>query len=394
MVNSNEKIRIMHLNSYIGYDGPSRGILGQIKYMNRNRFQPVICEIKSTRHRELIKVIEDMGCEHVSLCRNKFYDLYIILKLVLLLKKQKIDVLNTHNAIACWYGNIAAKIANIPVVFTLRNNQRENYKLLLKKRYQSQIAIMLDRFTMRVADKIVAVSQRLEKFYIENEGIPKGKIITINNAIDLETIEQFKKNYDRETFRAGMGIGGDITVIGIVGDLVERKGHACLIEAARIILKTNDKVVFLIVGDGPLKADLIKKINDYSISDNFVFTGHVKNVFHHAAAMDIFVLPSFAEGISRALMESMAMGLPSVCSRIDGNLEAVNDGETGFIFPVNDHESLADKLLSLIRNERLRKETGEKARVKAKEKFDMRKLARAYEELYMELINEYSNSNN
>lgn len=381
-----EKIRIMHLNSYIGYDGPSRGILGQIKYMNRNRFQPVICEIKSTRHWELIKVIEDIGCEHVSLGRNKFYDLSIILKLVLLLKKQKIDVLNTHNAIACWYGNIAAKIANIPVVFTLRNNQRENYKLLLKKRYQFQIAIMLDRFTMRVADKIVAVSQRLEKFYIENEGIPKEKIITIDNAIDLETIEQFKKNYDRENFRTGMGIGRDIIVIGIVGDLVERKGHACLIEAARIILKTNDKVVFLIVGEGPLKENLIEKINNYFILNHFIFTGHVKNVFHYVAAMDIFVLPSFAEGISRALMESMAMGMPAVCSNIDGNLEAVVDGETGFIFPVNNHDALADKLLFLIRNEEVRKEMGGRARARVKEKFDMRNLTRKYEELYTELI--------
>ena len=381
-----EKIRVMHLNPYVGYDGPSRGIIGQIKYMNKDRFQPVICEIKSTRHPELIREIEDMGCEHISLNRNKSYDLSIILKLAVLLKRNKIDILNTHNAIACWYGNIAAKIANIPVVFTLRNNQRENYKLLLKKRYQSQIAIMLDRFTMRLADKIVAVSQRLEKFYIENEGIPKEKIITINNAIDLETIEQFKKNYDRQTFRTGMGIGGDVTVIGIVGDLVKRKGHDCMIEAARIILKKNDKVVFLIVGEGPLKGDLIKKINDYCISDNFIFTGHVKNVFHHLAAMDIFVLPSFAEGISRALMESMAMGISAVCSDIDGNLEAVVAGETGFIFPVNDYQMLVDKLLFLIRDEELRKEIGGRARARVKEKFDIRNLTRKYEELYTELI--------
>jgi glycosyltransferase involved in cell wall biosynthesis len=82
----------------------------------------------------------------------------------------------------------------------------------------------------------------------------------------------------------------------------------------------------------------------------------------------------------------MAMGMPSVCSAIDGNLEAVDDGETGLIFPVDNDEILADRLLVLIANEELRKEMGEKARERAKEKFDMRKLARAYEELYVDMI--------
>jgi len=381
----------MHLNSYIGYDGTGRGILGQAKYTDNSKFHNVICEVKSTRHYELIKEIKNNGYEHISLNHNKFYDLSIIFKLAILLKQKKIDILNTHNAVPCWYGNIAAKIAGIPVVFTLRNVQSENYKLLLKRRFFYKTAILLDRITMRIADKIVAVSKRLEKFYIENERIPKEKITTVTNAIDLEP---FERKIDNEKIREELRIGRDTTVVGIVGDLVERKGHACLIEAARLIVKNNNKVVFLVVGEGPLKEDLIKKIKKYSISDHFIFTGHVKTVFHHLAAMDIFVLPSVAEGISRALMESMAMGLPAVCSGIDGNLEAVVDGETGFIIPVNDYQALADKLFFLIENEKVRKKMGETARIKAKKKFDMRNLSCGYEELYMELINEYSNSNN
>jgi len=373
----------MHLNSYIGYDGTGRGILGQVKYTDNSRFQNIICEVKPTRHYELIKQIKNNGYEHISLNHNKFYDLSIILKLAILLKQKKIDILNTHNAIPCWYGNIAAKIAGIPVVFTLRNVQSENYKLLLKKRFFYKTAILLDRITMKIANKIVAVSKRLEKLYIENERIPKEKITTVTNAVDLEP---FEKKIDKEKIREELRIGRDTAVVGIVGDLVERKGHACLIEAARMLVKENDDVIFLIVGDGPLKDNLTENINDYSMSDHFMFTGHVKNVLHYVAAMDIFVLPSFAEGISRALMESMAMGLPAVCSGIDGNLEAVVDGETGFIFPVNDHEALADRLHTLIQNKEVRLRMGRQARRAAEEKFDMRYLARQYETLYSELI--------
>ncbi len=80
------KIRVMHLNLYAGYDGPSRGIAGQMKYTDRDRFQSVICEIMSTRHPELIREIKEMGCEHVSLDRNRLYNLSIIFRLVILLK--------------------------------------------------------------------------------------------------------------------------------------------------------------------------------------------------------------------------------------------------------------------------------------------------------------------
>ena len=382
-----EKIRIMHLNSYIGYDGPGRAIIGQAKYTNKKKFNTVICEIKSTRYYEVVREIKNNGCEHISLNRNKFYDLSIILKLAILLKKKKIDILNTNNAIACWYGNIAAKLLTVPIVFTLRGVQTENYKFYLKRKYLFKSAIFLDRFTINYADKVVAVSDELRKLYIENEKIPSDKIITIYNAIDLEP---FEINYDTMSLRKKLCIQMDAVVVGIVGHLVELKGLECLIKAAKIITQKCNNAIFLIVGDGPLKSNLINKVKKYAISKNFIWCGSVKDVIPLFSIMDIFVLPSLTEGLSRALMESMAMGMPSVCSAIDGNLEAVDDGETGFIFPVNDHESLADKLLPLIRNEKLRREMGEKARARAKEKFDMRHLARAYEELYMELVGNQS----
>ena len=381
------KLRIMHLNLFVGYDGPSRGIIGQIKYMDKDRFQPVICEIKPTQHPELISHVKDLGCEHICLNRNRFYDISIFIKLVGVLRKYRIDVLNTHNALACWYGNIAAKLVSIPVVFTLRNNQWQNYKLLFKKKPFYEAARLLDRITMRFADKTVAVSKRLERFYVEHERVPQEKILTINNAIDLEPIEEFRRNNDRQCLRGKIGIDADKVVVGIVGDLVERKGHSCLIEAANIIVKEQKNVAFLIVGDGPLMADLQRKIDSYKLANHFVFTGQVKNVFNYLMSMDIFVLPSFAEGISRALMESMAMGIPSVCSAIDGNLEAVVEGETGFLFPVNDEAILTEKLLTLIQNSEQSKKMGEKSQKLASKMFDIKKMAGGYEDLYLELIN-------
>ncbi|MCX5908445.1 MAG: glycosyltransferase, partial [Deltaproteobacteria bacterium] len=85
-------------------------------------------------------------------------------------------------------------------------------------------------------------------------------------------------------------------------------------------------------------------------------------------------------------MEAMAMGIPAVCSDNDGNLEAVDDGETGFIFPMNHVAALADKLLTFIGNKELRGKMGEQARRAAVTKFDMRRLAHQYEALYAELI--------
>jgi len=381
------KIRLMHLNMYVGYDGPNRGIMGQIKYINLERFNPVICEIKSTKHPELINKLINMGCEHICLNKNSPYDISIILKLMQVLKDHSIDILNTHNALACWYGNIAAKLINVPIVFTLRNNQVENYKILFKCKLIYESARYIDRITMKIADKIVAVSKRLEQYYISNEHLPRDKIITINNAIDLESLEQYRNYSVRKKFRSKIGAGNNTIVVGIVGNLEERKGHACLIEAAKIIVESNKSIIFLIIGDGNLRSQLMDKIKRYGIFDNFVFTGHIKNVFNHVSAMDIFVLPSLCEGISRALMESMAMGKPSVCSAISGNKDAIKDGETGLMFPLNDYNALADNLFYLIRNKKIRIEMGHNARERALNRFDIRRLTRKYEELYLELIN-------
>lgn len=384
MAIEDKKIRVMHLNNYIGYDGPSRGIIGQAKYTDKDRFHTTICEIKPSRHDELVKLVTGMGCDHACLNKNKVYDISVVLKLMRLLRSNKIDILNTHNTLACWYGNVAARLAGIPVVFTLRNVQSENYKFLFKKSYFYKTAIIIDYLTMKIADKVVAVSERLRNYYIENMHVPWNKIIAINNAIDLE---QFNVEYDRQQIRMELGIGNrSDVIIGIVGDLVERKGHACLIDAARIIVQENNNVRFLIVGDGPLKHDLLRQIIKYDLSEFFIFTGHVKNAVPLFSIMDIFTLPSYAEGISRALLESMAMRIPSVCSAIDGNLEAIVDGETGFIFQTDDHKSFADKLLLLISDDGRRKVMGERARNKVEREFDMRSVSARYENLYINIL--------
>jgi len=379
------KIRVMHLCSYIGYDGPSRGILGQAKYGDQRRFHTTICELKPTRYSELIPGIFNMGCGHQSLSLKKVYDVSIVWRLTELLQMRKIDILNTHNTLPCWYGNIAARIAKIPVVFTLRNLQSENYKYILKRSFYYKPVIVVDSLLMRRADRIVAVSHKLRDYYVKNIGIPDGKIIAISNAIDLEPV---KVRYDTQSIAKDIGIDQGSITVGIVGDLIERKGHACLIDAAKTIIQTNSSVRFLVVGDGPLKENLLSRIKAAGLSGHFIFTGHVRDVVPLLSLMDIFVLPSLAEGISRALMESMAMGIPSICSSIDGNVEAVEEGETGFLFEPGNARKLAEKLLLLIDDAGRRREMGRRAKERAERLFDMKDAAQQYQELYVKVLKE------
>ncbi|MDD5129540.1 MAG: glycosyltransferase [Candidatus Omnitrophica bacterium] len=377
------KIKIMHLCSYIGYDGPSRGIMGQAKYTDRERFHTTICEIKPSQNKELIENIINMGCSHLSLNIKKAYNIGAIFKLAKVLRVNKIDILNTHNTLPCWYGNIAARIAKIPVVFTLRNLQSENYKFLFKRSFYYKPINFIDCWSMKCSDRVVAVSQRLKKYYVERMRIPQEKISVIKNAIDFSSVGL---DLCKEKAKNNLCIGSSEVVIGIIGDLVKRKNHACLIEAANIVVKTCAQVRFLVVGEGPLKVALLKNIATFGLDDKFIFTGHTKNVKSFLSAIDIFVMPSFAEGISRALMESMAMGIVSVGSAIDGNLEAIEDGKTGFIFESDNHAALAEKLVFLIKNQKARQAMGQEAKQKAEREFDMEKAADAYEDLYLEVI--------
>lgn len=165
---------------------------------------------------------------------------------------------------------------------------------------------------------------------------------------------------DRRKKREELGIAEDATVLLTVGELIERKNHKVIIEALRILRekKIEEKVHLLIVGKGELKEAYEQLIAQYGLKDSVTLLGFRNDIDALCEMADCFVFPSFQEGLSVALMEAMAAGLPVICSKIRGNVDLIEDGKGGYLVETEDIEAYADAILLLSQKKDKAKDMG------------------------------------
>ncbi len=207
----------------------------------------------------------------------------------------------------------------------------------------------------RDATMVVTVSKYSSKKIIELYDVEESKIRIVPNGVD---VEKFKPLGDCETVRHRI-VGKDKQCILFVGRLIPRKGLHFLIEAAKHVVKERKETMFVLVGDGPLKNNLISYSRKQDVSDNFVFLGDVHDDMLPALynCADVFVLPSIQEGQGIALLEAQATGKPVVAFNVSGINEIVSNKGTGLLVEPNSHE-LADAVLNLLSAKSLRERMG------------------------------------
>ena len=164
------------------------------------------------------------------------------------------------------------------------------------------------------ADLVIAVSMRMADT-LRASGYRPTSVTHIHNGVDLRAVVPTRTTDD---VRRELGIDPHALVIGTAGRLSPVKGHAGLLRAARLVLERRPDARFLIVGGGPLHAELLDQAAKLGIAGACVFSGPRHDVHDLIAAMDIFVLPSLAEGIPMALLEAMALGRPVVATAVGG----------------------------------------------------------------------------
>jgi glycosyltransferase involved in cell wall biosynthesis len=185
--------------------------------------------------------------------------------------------------------------------------------------------------------------------------------------------------------RRDLGLPEEAPVIGLVGRLDHwGKGHKELI-AAMVRLKERRSCKALIVGGGRREEEIKQAAAEAGLADDVHFVGMRPDVPDLLQAMDIFVLPSYSEGVSLALLEAMAAGLPVIATAVGGTPETVSEGVTGLLIPPRDVEALAGALERLLADSALAKKLGENARKMVKEKFSLERLGREVNEIYGEL---------
>lgn len=276
--------------------------------------------------------------------------------------------LNYHTFTAVLAGRllnkkVISKLANSGPASDI-NKMRQDRQLALA-RFMLPTALKCDRFVAlneKVVEELTAVH------------IPNSRIIELPNGVETDAIPA-KTNY---------ALHAPARLI-FVGRLHSQKGIDTLLHAVRQLVEHHDVCLHLL-GDGPLKAELVDLANQLGIAERVLFHGQTDDVLTHLQEADLFVLPSRAEGLSNALLEAMSCGLPVVVSAIPGNVDVIEHEQNGLRFTVDDPDSLAQNLATLLTNANQRKRLGCQARQTVECRYSLSAVADQYIDLYQNLL--------
>src|SRR5687767_10587006 len=208
----------------------------------------------------------------------------------------------------------------------------------------------------RATARIVTTGEVLKKELIERNGFPAARIDSVPTGVDAKRY----RPGDRTAARAALKLPHDRTLVGIVATLRDWKGHEYLIEAIKGLA---DDVHLVVVGDGPRREILEKYVDSLHLRSRVIFAGDQADVVTWLQALDIFVLPSFAnEGVPQALIQAMMSGLPCVTTHAGSIAELANDGQTALVVATKDSPAIRSALERLLADESLRRRLGEAAR--------------------------------
>lgn len=278
------------------------------------------------------------------------YVISLFFTLIKIIRKYKIDIVHAHSVIPTGLvGVVVAKIMGCPSVITSHGMDINNFDV-------NSIQGHLISFSLNHCNKAIAVSGDLAET-MKSLGITEDKILILRNAVDTEI---FKPSKNME-LRHKYGIKENEILILFVGYLDIFKGIFELIDAFYEINKENKNVKLMMVGTGPKKEELKRNVSN--LTDFVIFTGQIlpSEIYKYYQAADIFVLPSYTEGLPVSVLEAMACGLPIITTNVGGIPEVVEDSLNGFLINSKDENELREKLKIIIKNDALRKKFGSKS---------------------------------
>lgn len=233
---------------------------------------------------------------------------------------------------------------------------------------------------LRGVDRVVAVSRQVREELI-GHGFSPARIADIPNGVDTE---RFSPPADPARATGGFGVGAE--GVGYLGRLDVQKGVETMLAAWARVVRRRPAAELLVAGDGPLRDALAGQARVLGIAAQVRWLGPCAAPERFLQACRLFLLPSRAEGLSNALLEAMATGLPCVASRIGGNTDLIEDGRTGLLVPPGDAGALADGVLAILEDPERGRRVGAAARAVAVERFGMASVVRRYAELYRSLL--------
>jgi glycosyltransferase involved in cell wall biosynthesis len=261
-------------------------------------------------------------------------------------------LLSVTRLIRAYSPQLIVAIEERPMLFATISRQLagSNAKLvsILHKAYlrtaRERVFDPLYRLVAARADALIYVSQNQRKLWEDRGGFSPHRSIVIRNGVDLRRFSAHSVVEWRDRTRSQLGLAPDDYVIGMCAQFRPEKNHCQLIDAVRVLRNRGYPVRALLVGAGPTQATVAQYARVNGLLEHVIFAGHQQDVRPYTSAFDVGVLCSLYEAAPLAVLEMMSMGLPVIASDVGGTAEIVIPGETGYLFPVGDTDSLVSSI--------------------------------------------------
>ncbi len=372
-------IRVLYIIDSMFLAGAQRHIAGMIRGHDKNRFRPYLLCLQEKG--PLGNELEAEGYPVAAYGLKRVYALQAAcsyLRFIPFLRRERIDVVHAYLFSAQIYGIPPSRMAGVPLVIAGR---RDSGKYWRARRY-----LMARKFANSFSHIQIANARAVKEFVVREEGVFPDKVKIVHNGIDASRFSPPEDAMGRE--------GRQAITVGYVGSLTRVKQIEVLLKAVARILPSCPRLRLLIVGGEPVATQRLREgrtdlwlrgiASELGLGDRVVFTGARSSVQKELKEMDIFVLPSILEGMSNALLEAMATGLPVIAADSGGNRELVDEGNTGYLFPPGDDQKLGEIMLRLLGSEEKRRSMGRAARQRVMEQFTAQRMVAEMERIYLE----------
>jgi glycosyltransferase involved in cell wall biosynthesis len=279
------------------------------------------------------------------------------------------DLVHLHSRIgADTWGGVAARLARVPVIHTRRVDNPEPRWLVALK--------------YRLHDRVIAISEGIGRVLL-SEGLPPEKLRVVRSAVDWE---RYARHCARPEVAERLGVPADALLVGVVAQLIPRKGHRVLIDALPPLAAAYPDLRVVFFGQGPMESELRQAVAAAGLATVVRLAGFRDDLEEILPCLDLLVHPATMEGLGVSLLQAASAAVPIVASRAGGIPEAVRDGENGVLVPPGDVRALGTAVAALLADPERRRTLGSAGRALMAREFSVDAMVDGNLKVYQELV--------
>ena len=372
---------VAHVIFRLAVGGLENGLVNLLNRLPRSEFRhAVVCIDDFTDFRNRI---DRDDIEIIAIKKKPGTDTAALLRLYRVFRKLRPQIVHTRN-LAALDALLPAFLAGVRV----RIHGEHGWDIG-DVDANSRKQLWLRRIHAPLITKYIAVSHHLESYLTRSVGVNGSRVIQVYNGVDTSKFRRVEP-YGRAHLPIREKFGEAKLLIGTVGRIDPVKDQLSLIEAFSDLLNADSElrqtIRLIVVGDGPLMDQVVARVASLGLSDVVWLPGARNDIHNVLQSLDIFVLPSLAEGISNTILEAMACSLPVVATNVGGNTELVDDGVTGCLVESGSPVALGKAIASYVYDRELRLAHGRAGRAVVEDNFGLDKMVNTHRNIYSSFL--------